>query len=976
MTSNKSVIISTETNTYFASILSQKDKWSVTEIEDLCLSLLEPFKGLDISKLDKSNDVEMLLEYAKYLECKNAYYKGIVDKIASDKCLNNDEIAINIFNSEAGTDALALLSNIAAKGYFISKIKSVKLFGRNHYYLRRALLLLNKLFPLVKVEAYYASVYEIENECKCDSIYTINLFVNTLTLADNIHKRISELLIKSHYIYSHNIFVETLDSANRSEIPELDCKYYWQSLEMTRFCKNAPKSYSIKSKNNLKGQYAYTGRTCYAVLSTLSVKDLLLNREFKIVLPHLCPGVPVCKLFNQNRMMLFFENCPFDNLDLTSQFDNIEIVATVEDFLHIQPKEEYTLARAIMEFPQYEIAKALSNNEKWANILFDFYKTSAENGNLKCYNNLGVLISLMDSKDETDEIDSGSNKEAIRYFKLAAEGGNVDAMINLASLYAYKKLLDEAMKYYDMAYKNGSPLGAYSLGVAYHFGIGGYSVDHKKAIDLYRKTFQMCEKESEDDGDCKRYTPLSNCGLNLMILLYEDGVSLCDIAKVYNKVDKRSNELTYAYTIISNNLSNRASDLFSILSLDEVCIDGLPSYKKYNYLNVLHNGVVCGKKILEKDSKKALEGMRELAETGCPDWPDWGKYVWKDLAIWTNKDEGNSTLAASYWIKAAASNPDSACAYETNMVICNCVSDEEKKDIWRKYAYGNGCLTCHECSNYNSDKRCCPKAQLRWAKDYESDNAVANFLIKSAANQGYESSILELSLYQVLEQYTSGKKPSMLDMFMFNFGKVPSAYEVIFDKLAQDNEYDSLTRAADLGSRRAASVLAEVSKLRQSKFDIYYWNLLLSNLFSKLSLLEELSEHKISDGYFEPTSLIERDYLDCAKENVEQFIGKNDDALELLQKLTKFYIDGGCYQTALKLYQLAEAKNIDVKECIDNVKAMIEEEGRKSRNYRNYNDYDNDDDYHDYGRDTWDALTDGMYGDYPGDGFDYDVLGF
>lgn len=34
------------------------------------------------------------------------------------------------------------------------------------------------------------------------------------------------------------------------------------------------------------------------------------------------------------------------------------------------------------------------------------------------------------------------------------------------------------------------------------------------------------------------------------------------------------------------------------------------------------------------------------------------------------------------------------------------------------------------------------------------------------------------------------------------------------------------------------------------------------------------------------------------------------------------------------------------------------------------------DDYHDYGRDTWDALTDGMYGDYPGSGVDYDFLGF
>ena len=41
--------------------------------------------------------------------------------------------------------------------------------------------------------------------------------------------------------------------------------------------------------------------------------------------------------------------------------------------------------------------------------------------------------------------------------------------------------------------------------------------------------------------------------------------------------------------------------------------------------------------------------------------------------------------------------------------------------------------------------------------------------------------------------------------------------------------------------------------------------------------------------------------------------------------------------------------------------------------YDNYNDYDD----HDYSRDTWDAMTDGMYGDMP-DGFDgdYSFLGY
>jgi len=39
-------------------------------------------------------------------------------------------------------------------------------------------------------------------------------------------------------------------------------------------------------------------------------------------------------------------------------------------------------------------------------------------------------------------------------------------------------------------------------------------------------------------------------------------------------------------------------------------------------------------------------------------------------------------------------------------------------------------------------------------------------------------------------------------------------------------------------------------------------------------------------------------------------------------------------------------------------------------------DYDNSYEEPDYARDTWDALTDGQYGEYPGSGVDYDILGF
>ena len=50
----------------------------------------------------------------------------------------------------------------------------------------------------------------------------------------------------------------------------------------------------------------------------------------------------------------------------------------------------------------------------------------------------------------------------------------------------------------------------------------------------------------------------------------------------------------------------------------------------------------------------------------------------------------------------------------------------------------------------------------------------------------------------------------------------------------------------------------------------------------------------------------------------------------------------------------------------------------------NYDDYERDydgnsyevDDCIDWEEETWYAMTDGMYGDYPGPGVDYDAFGF
>lgn len=49
----------------------------------------------------------------------------------------------------------------------------------------------------------------------------------------------------------------------------------------------------------------------------------------------------------------------------------------------------------------------------------------------------------------------------------------------------------------------------------------------------------------------------------------------------------------------------------------------------------------------------------------------------------------------------------------------------------------------------------------------------------------------------------------------------------------------------------------------------------------------------------------------------------------------------------------------------------------KNGKWIDYEEYKQDNNtYHNYDAERWDALTDGMEGDYPGSGVDYDLLGF
>jgi|GEM_PF-5828101 hypothetical protein len=896
-----------ESGTSYSFMLHKREKTLLADLIDIADSMLSPFG-------DITDEMSLPTELAFLYDIKSNLNDRILcfakmDRWLSYQGVNNcEEITIVDYGSGQGFASLCLLDWISRKGN-IDSVKQIKLVDKDHAALKRALLHFSILYPKVEVIAYEDDFLSKDFAIECNSILTINLFSHVLSSEFRLIDHVSNLILKGHNLLMHNIILDELSSR---EFPNKLNKQYFSFIHK-----------SIKDKTGCEGVASdnitlQRGKSFkYDILSRKSLLDISIPEQNNIF-SNLCPGEPIKKLYNVPQRIMW----------------------------HKQPHENKTYCEKLGT-----INKNSLNQETVA-----FYEKATKDGITEAYNNLAILYFQGALGSENAE------KKAIELFELAAIGGSDKAMMNLASYYMDKENANEAIPYYILAAEKGNAIALFNLALLANFGLYGQEKDLIRAEKLYRECLSMLEKdlissgelrwksliidEKDKDMDFINYQIQQSCCLNLMLLLEVKGEHYVKILDVYHKAMSPSKELEYTKEILQVTHEGCFSySILDILSLENPTEKEKP-FQKYNRAIFLYNGLIVKggyfDRKLKQDIDAALDLMKALAEDKNNSWEDRDKYVYHTLAIWTKSHkEKFGDLSEIYWRKAAECDSDYRCEYLTNLAQYCDISEEEKRSIWKEFAFGGGCKHCHECDNYNESKRACPKAQLKWS-EFEPQDIIATNLINQSASQHYDAALFHLGYRcAISDNIPSLKGDEMLSM-MGNtlYVHPPKGYNLLYPILAKDVYYDYLQRAAELNYAITRNIIPFAAEQRADRYNYIYWASIFcmgkGDIKEKRQILSFIQSYcnRTLDNYFNKPTICEQQMIEIAKN-----IANNTDDSEFICKVANFYYQGEFMSIAKDYYKLAKEKGAkDVDKILDEINEVIKRDKEKSLEYYDENE--------------------------------------
>ena len=949
-----------EQGTSYSFILAKRDNISLADLEEIANSLLAPFGYLpDNTSLPL--DLSMLRDVSVNLNDRRQSIAKIANKLYNKNHLNCEEISIVDYGCGQGLASLCFLDWLFENN-LIDNIKQVKLVDKDKVALSRALLHFATIFPNIDVVAINQDFLSNDFAVECNSVLTINLFSHVLGCEFKLIGQIKKLILRGHNLLMHNII---LDEISSKSYPEKLKSYYWnytknKVIDFTG-CEilfeeqfTTQKRFTHTDKIKLF-KYAVLSRTNFSLLSIPKVENNFTQ---------LCPGEPNKKLYNVPQRMLWFER-PLENTEYCEALDNYNKISFDEKFVsplfvdtwkkeadEMNPK---TIKACAEKFHQGHICHALDCDLPCGHEIVALYERAAADGITEAYNNLAILQFQKRLDDETAE------QKAIELCKLAAEGGSDCAMINLASSYMDNDDIESAMKYYKLAADKGNGVALLNLAIISHFGLYGNIVDLAEAEKLYRQCITEFNKDEEHDW--RNDSIINICCLNLMLLLEEKDEHYLKILDVYYSVKKPFDTLKYCKEVLQIIYTNRFSkDILDILELDDPDEKEKP-YKKFNRAIFLYYGLNLKSFDVkfDQDKDKALDIMKQLAEDDTINWEDKPAFVYGLYANWAHSNkEKLGEVYELYWRVSAQANSNRACAYLTNIANFCSITDEEKKSIWKRFAFANGCTHCHECENYSS-KKICPKAQFNWASKYETQKDVSTSLIQQSAAQQYAKALLYLGFGQAIKEHMPSFKEDTVFNIVSRFftTEPPKEYRVLFPILAKDDYYTYLQSAADVDEHYSRSIIPFVAEKRADTYNFVFWASVFcsksNNEDLKLKIVKFLKTKcsKSIDAYFMPSTICEIQMLEMC-----EAIGKNTKDTSFICKLANFFLQGKNLYKAQSYFNLAKEKGCnDVDDILNTINTEIKRiEEENSRHY--YDDYDPYENY------SWeDSMMDALDGE-------------
>lgn len=936
--------IDIEKNSMYSFLLGRIESPEIKDLIAVADKMLQLFGNIESTGKDNlPSEYYMLHQVSSELKERNQCVCRSLDSIDSDNTLNCEEISVVDYGCGQGFASLSVLEWFLKNKGNVDNIKNIKLIDKDPMALKRALLHFSILFPSVNVIAYEQDLLEDDFCIECDSVLTLNLFSHIISDEFKLVDRVKDLILKGHNILMHNIIIEEVSlKIFPDKLPTYYLDYVVDNIKDFTDCEMLSEE-----------QYSLRKRHSQDELIKL-FKNIVLSRKdvLKLNIPkkdndfcRLYPGEPSKRLINVPQNILWFER-PLKDTEYCSNLDDCNKISLEEN--HVSPffkatwKKEadmmnpHTIKECAEMFYQSHIHHALSCGLECGQEIVSLYEKAANDGISEAYNNLGVL-QFYDSEIE------GGREKGERFFKQAADGGSSLAMLNLASYYMTKGNEKEGIEYYISASKKGNSVACYNLALIFDFGLYNQSIDKNKAEKLYRECLYCIKKEKELDN--RDYSLQNNCCKNLILLLKNRDEHYLKLLDIYNCAIKPSDDLKYCREVLQILYTNRFSkDIMNTLSLSKN--DNEKDFMKYNRAQFLYYGLNLKSfnVKIERDTDSAIEIMKSLVESENSNWEEREQYVYSMYASWIHSNcKGLGGQDVDYWMKASQTNKDYACAYLTNTAICGSIEDEEKKEIWKRFAFSDGCKSCHECKNYNY---ICPKAQLTWATEYEKDPNVSIRLLRQSAAQKYDKALFHLGFYAAITENMPSFKESILFDIMnkFSLRTPPEEYKALFPILSTDRYFFYLQEAADLRYNKAQSIMPYIAKLRSDNYNYIYW----AGIFIARHHEEELSHslldffekktNKSLNNYFEPETVCEKQFLSVASELAEY-----TDDVGFICLFANFYLMGDCLYSAQKYYNLAKEKGCtEIDDVLNDVNSRIEErEAARSNSDDYYDPYEN-----------------------------------